>query len=160
ITLQPAETNGTVDVIINGQDQGSFAVAGQVLVYGQAGNDWIEVLPLSTGGSSITLGVSVALFGGDGNDTLDARGASGPAVLSGGADDDPLYGGSGRNLLLGATGSDVLHGGTADDLLIGGVSSYDANLTALMALQVEWDRTDADYQLRIGHLNGSLTGGL
>src|SRR6185369_5013405 len=42
ITIQPVDANGTVDVVINGQDQGTFVPTGKVVVYGQAGNDLIE----------------------------------------------------------------------------------------------------------------------
>jgi chitinase len=161
VVIQPTDTSGTVDVVLNGLDLGTFVPTGKVVVYGQAGNDLIEVVPLTAGdGSTTPLAVPVMLFGGDGDDTLDARGASGPVVLSGGAGNDTLWGGSGRNLLFGGSGSDVLHGGNADDLLIGGASTYDANVAALLALQAEWNRTDADYLTRSSDLNGTSGGGL
>jgi hypothetical protein len=160
ITVAPADASGTVDVVVNGQDQGTFVPTGQVVVYGQAGNDLIQVVPLTSGGNVITLSLPVVMFGGDGNDILDARGASGPTVLVGGAGNNTLYGGSGRNILIGGSGSSVLVGGSGDDLLIAGVTSFDANLTALDALLNEWSRSDADYQTRISHLTGSLAGGL
>jgi hypothetical protein len=160
ITVQPADANGAVDVVINGQDQGTFVPTGQVVVYGQAGDDVIQVVPLSVEGGSVSVNQPVMLFGGDGNDTLDARGAAGPAVLSGGAGTDTLLGGGGRNLLFGGAGADVLQGGGDDDLLVGGASNYDADLAALTALRAEWARTDADYQTRIDHLTGTLAGGL
>jgi hypothetical protein len=160
ITIQPADASGTVDVVINGQDQGTFVPTGQVVVYGQAGNDLIQVVPLTSGGNVILLNLPVVMFGGDGNDTLDARGVSGPTVLVGGAGSNTLYGGSGRNILIGGSGPSLLVGGSNDDLLIAGVTSFDANLAALVALRSEWARTDADYQTRISHLNGSLPGGL
>ncbi len=161
IVIQPADANGTVDVVVNGQDLGTFVPTGKVVVYGQTGNDLIEVVPLTAGdGSTTPLAVPVMLFGSDGDDTLDARGASGPVVLSGGAGNDTLWGGSGRNLLFGGSGSDVLHGGNADDLLIGGASTYDANVAALLTLQAEWNRTDADYLTRISDLNGTSGDGL
>jgi hypothetical protein len=160
ITLQPADASGTVDVVINGQDQGAFVPTGQVVVYGQSGNDLIQAVPLSSGGNVIPLGLPVVMFGGGGNDTLDARGVSGPTVLVGGGGSNTLYGGSGRNILIGGSGPGVLAGGGDDDLLIAGVTSFDANLAALVALRSEWARTDADYQTRINHLNGSLAEGL
>jgi Ca2+-binding RTX toxin-like protein len=160
ITIQPADTNGTVDVVINGEDQGTFVPTGQVVVCGQAGNDVIQVVPLNANGVITPLALPVVLFGGDGDDTLDAGGASGPAVLVGGAGNDTLYGGSGRNILIGGSGSDVLHGGVSDDLLIGGTTSHDASLAALAVLRAEWARADADYLTRISHLNGTQSGGL
>jgi hypothetical protein len=160
ITVQPADANGTVDVVVNGQDQGTFVPTGQVVVYGQAGNDVIQILPLNANGGTTPLALPVVLFAGNGNDTLDARGASGPTVLVGGGGNDTLYGGSGRNILIGGAGASTLNGGAGDDLLIAGTTSYDTNLAALVALRNEWARTDADYLTRIAHLTGSQSGGL
>jgi PKD repeat protein len=161
ITIQPVDADGTVDVIVNGQDQGTFAPTGKIVVNGLAGNDVIEAIPGTAPDSSIlTVAVPVVFLGGDGDDTLDARGVSAPAILSGGNGNDTLWGGSGRSLLLGGAGADTLSGGSADDLLVGGASSHDANLTALLALQAEWNRTDADYLTRISHLDGTVDGGL
>jgi hypothetical protein len=160
ITIHPVDANGTVDVIVNGQDQGTFVPTGQIVVYGQAGNDQIAVVPLTTTSGTVTLGLPVVLFGGDGNDVLDARGVSGSTVLVGGAGDDTLYGGSGPNVLVSGTGTNVLQGGNDSDLLIDGTTVYDNNLTALMAIRSEWSRTDADYQTRMDHLTGALAGGL
>jgi Ca2+-binding RTX toxin-like protein len=149
-----------VDVVINGQDQGTFTPTGQVVVYGQAGNDQIQVAPLNSNGTAIPLNWSVVMFAGNGNDTLDARGASAPTVLVGGGGNNTIYGGSGRNILIAGSGASVLVAGSADDLLIAGVTSFNNNLAALMALRNEWARTDADYSTRINQLNGSAPGGL
>lgn len=93
IVLQPSDASGSVDVVVNGHDQGTFAPTGKVVVYGQAGNDLIEVVPLTAGdGSQVSLALPVMLFGGEGDDTLDARGESGPAVLSGGRAMTPFGG--------------------------------------------------------------------
>jgi hypothetical protein len=62
--------------------------------------------------------------------------------------------------LVGGQGADVLHGDGGDDILIGGTTDYDSNLAALDAIMAEWGRTDADYNTRINHLNGTLSGGL
>jgi hypothetical protein len=160
ITIQPVDGDGGVSVTINGQDQGTFVPTGRVLVFGQAGNDAISVVPLTTGGLPVTLTLPVVLFGGDGDDTLDAAGASAAAVLSSGAGNDVLLGGSGRNILLGGSGADSLQGGGDDDLLVGGASGGDDDLAFLLAIEAEWSRTDADYATRIGHLDGTLAGGL
>src|SRR5581483_6919298 len=101
-----------------------------------------------------------ALFGGDGNDTLDASLATGPTVLVGGAGDDLLLGGSGRDVLIGGAGTDTLHGGAGEDLLIGGATAHDGSLTALGSVLAEWARTDADFTTRRQHLTGELGGGL
>jgi Ca2+-binding RTX toxin-like protein len=121
-------------------------------VYGYGGYDTLQ---LTSG-----LTVPAFLFGGDGNDTLDARGSTANNVLVGGAGTDVLYGGSSRDLLIGGLGADALKGGGGDDILIGCATDYDANLTALLAVMKEWGRTDADYNTRVKHLGGSLSGGL
>jgi Ca2+-binding RTX toxin-like protein len=121
-----------------------------LVVSGSAGANVIRL----TGG----LAVPALLLGGGGNDTLDAAGSTAANVLVGGAGNDTLLGGSGNDLLIGGLGNDVLHGNGGDDVLIGGTTSYDANLTALCALQREWGRTDASYTTRVNHLKGGAGG--
>ncbi len=156
LALSPGTGNG-IALSIGGTSVGTIAAPGGVafghlLVYGYGGNDTLRL----TGG----LTVPAFLFGGDGNDTLDAGGSTASNVLVGGTGTDALTGGSGRDLLIGGLGADTLHGGGGDDILIGGYSDYDANLTALYAIMKEWTRTDANYSARVNHLNGSLSGGL
>jgi Ca2+-binding RTX toxin-like protein len=104
--------------------------------------------------------VQAVLFGDAGNDTLDARGSSANNVLVGGSGGDSLQGGAARDLLFGGDGADTLHGNGGDDLVIGNLTDFDSNLDALLALLAEWGRTDANYQTRINHLNGTAGGGL
>ena len=54
----------------------------------------------------------------------------------------------------------VLTAGSGDDIMIAGSTSYDNNITALLALSAEWGRTDANYATRVAHLQGTLSGGL
>jgi Ca2+-binding RTX toxin-like protein len=148
LTLSPGTGNG-VALSINGTSVGTFAAPGGVafahlLVYGYGGNDTLQL----TGG----LAVPAFLFGGDGNDTLNAGGSTANNVLVGGAGADALTGGSGRDLLIGGSGADTLRGGGGDDILIGGYTDYDANLTALCAIMNEWGRTAADYNTRVKNL--------
>jgi hypothetical protein len=63
-------------------------------------------------------------------------------------------------LFIGGLGADTLRAGSGGAILIGGATNYDANVTALLALMKEWGRTDVDYNTRIKHLSGSLSGGL
>jgi len=156
LVLSPA-TGNAVALSIDGTSVGTFTASGGVpfahlLMYGYGGDDTLRL----TGG----LTVPALLFGGDGNDTLDAGGSTANNVLVGGANSDALSGGSGRDLLIGGLGADTLRGGGGDDILIGGYTDYDANLTALCAIMKEWGRTDADYSTRVKHLSGSLGGGL
>src|SRR5262249_16032797 len=49
ITVQPADdTSGQVVVTLNGQNLGTFAPTGKVVVFGLAGNDTIQLLALGT----------------------------------------------------------------------------------------------------------------
>jgi len=62
--------------------------------------------------------------------------------------------------LIGGSGPSTLRAGSGGDILIGGTTSYDNNVAALAAVLAEWSRTDIDYATRIGHLNGTISGGL
>ncbi len=160
IVLRPADAAAAVQVTWNGVDLGAFNPTGKVLVYGGDGNDTIQLAALPGDPEAVPFTRTAMLFGGEGNDTLDASGATGTVVLVGGAGNDTLQGGAGRNLLFGGAGADVLRGGSGDDLLVGGATAHDNNVVALDALLAEWSRTDADYETRIAHLNGTQAGGL
>ena len=157
IVVTPTDTNGNLTVTINGVSQGTFRPT-EILVYGQAGANTIQLQSRRDRGTTTYVIVSAILFGGDGGDTVDARGSSAANALLGGDGADVLWGGSGRDLLLGGLGTDVLHGGDGDDLLIGGTTDFDADLPALRALLAEWARPDANYLGRIAHLVGSPGG--
>ncbi len=58
------------------------------------------------------------LYGGTGDETIEAKGAN--DVVFAGAGNDTLKGGSGNDLLQGGEGKDVLRGGDGRDLLDGG----------------------------------------
>jgi PKD repeat protein len=159
IVLKATSAAG-VQVLIGGQSQGTFSPTGQIVVYAQAGDDSVTFQTTKSGGTTYAVARPLLLFGGDGNDTLDARTATGPAVLVGGAGNDTLYGGSGRAILIGGAGGDTINGGTDDDIVIGGTTTYDNDLAALAALRAEWARTDMSYSLRVGHLRDGTVGGL
>jgi uncharacterized delta-60 repeat protein len=148
IRLQPQGGSG-VKVLLNGASQGVFTPTGRIVVYGQAGDDDIRV--------SEDIRLPAVLFGGDGNDRLQA--GSGPTVLVGGDGNDTLIGGSGRDVLIGGAGADSLSGGGGDDILIAGTTAFDANLLALCAIEAEWTSTN-NYVTRISHLQGTNPGGL
>jgi Ca2+-binding RTX toxin-like protein len=160
IVIKPVDASGTVSVRIGTTGLGKFQPTGHIVVYGQAGDDTIKLQSATINGVIVSVSAPAFLFGGDGNDLLDASGSSANNVLEGGAGNDTLKGGSGRDLLVGGTGADVLHGNGGGDILIGGTTDYDSNLAALGAVMAEWGRTDADYSTRINHLNGTLSGGL
>jgi Ca2+-binding RTX toxin-like protein len=150
-------SGNAIDLIVSGYWVGSYSAPGgaafaHLLVYGYGGDDSIYL--------SGNVTVPALLFGGDGNDYLNADGSSANNVLVGGAGDDGLYGGSGRDLLIGGLGVDRLRAAYGGALLIGDYTDYDTNVAALLAIMKEWGRTDVDYKTRVRHLNGSLSGGL
>jgi len=98
---------------------GTFQPTGRIIVYGQAGDDDIQVA------GSITL--PAWLFGGDGNDRLNGQagndkidGGTGNDTISGGQGLDTIDGGDGGDVIFGGADNDVLRGGGGDDLMFGG----------------------------------------
>jgi Ca2+-binding RTX toxin-like protein len=138
-------------VYYDGSDMGAF-VADRLVVYGQGGNDLIQV------NAAITF--NAQLFGQAGNDIL--VGGSGNDILVGGIGDDILYGFNGRDLLFGGLGRDFLQGAswngsatTADgDLLIGSYVSFDNDVILLNQLAAQW-QTDDPYSTRIATIRAS-----
>jgi Ca2+-binding RTX toxin-like protein len=160
ITLKVADTQGGIKVTVNGQLLGTFNPSDKILVYGQAGNDTIKLDSAKIQGDTNYIHDTAILFGGAGNDNLDAKGSTANNVLVGGDGTDTLQGGSGRDLLFGGQGADTLRGGSGEDVLVGNATAHDANLNGLLALLSEWARTDADYATRVSHLRGQSGGGL
>jgi uncharacterized delta-60 repeat protein len=159
IVLAPADQSGTIKVTVNGATVGTYVPTGQIVIYAQAGDDNVQLQSTKFGKTTVTIKVPAIVFGGDGNDTINASGSSADNILMGGAGADTLTGGSGRDILIGGQGADVLHGGGDDDIVIAGTTDFDSNLTALVAIRSEWSRTDLSYQDRINHLTGSVAGG-
>jgi hypothetical protein len=135
----------------NGADMGTF-IADHILIYGQGGNDLIQV------DAGIT--ADAQLFGQAGNDIL--VGGSGNDILVGGVGDDILYGFNGRDLLFGGLGRDFLQGaswnGSATagdgDLLIGSYVSFDNDITLLNQLATLWQTGDP-YGTRVATIRAS-----
>jgi hypothetical protein len=154
IVLSPGAGNG-VTVSYNGSVLGNMTPWGSLpfahlVVYGGGGNDVIRL----TGG----LAVPAVIWGGQGDDTLDAQGSTAANVFLGQAGNDTLLGGGGNDLLIGGLGGDTLKGNGGDDILIGGTTSYDSDLVSLYALMREWSRTDVSYTTRVNHLKGGAGG--
>lgn len=103
-----------VRVLLNGQDQGTFAATGAVMISGGGGNDTLTVSRLKN---------PVVFLGGDGDDVL--TGGPKADILVGGPGNDTLNGGGGRDLVIGGDGADTLNGLGGTDLLIAGTTVYD-----------------------------------
>jgi len=112
-----------------GDDSLTGSAAINVAIDGGLGDDWVQGIKSGSG--------TMALTGGDGNDTLSGFGGHGNTTLDGGAGNDVLSasGGSGTNLLLkGGLGDDTLSAGSGVATLWGG---GDHNLYILQTREVQ-----------------------
>jgi Ca2+-binding RTX toxin-like protein len=128
IVLNPSHG---VKVLINDKSQGNFAPTSRVVVYGQDGNDNIQV----AGGVRLP----AWLYGGNGNDRL--KGGNGNDFLFGGAGNDELLGGGGNDVLVGDVGADRLVGEAGNDVLIAGGVSATLTDTAIKSLVDTWAKS-------------------
>lgn len=115
-------------VLIGGKSFGNFTGAERIVIYGQAGNDNIQIAG--------AVRIDAWLFGGDGNDRL--HGGKGDDVLLGGVGNDNLNGGQGYDILIGGIGADHLQGGPGDDLLIAGTTLFDTDEADLFTIAGKW----------------------
>jgi phosphodiesterase/alkaline phosphatase D-like protein len=144
---------GGLEVSIRGRglrlEQTVTADVSRLVVFGAEGNDTITV------GQNVL--VPAFLFGGAGDDRIEAGG--GPTVAVGGGGDDDLRGGRGASILIAGAGHDRLQAGAGGSILIAGTTAFDSNLAALDALLAEWARTDETYAEKVAHLDGAAAGG-
>jgi len=138
IVLNPSRG---VKVLIGGVSYGNFAGAQRIAVYGQAGDDNIQLAG--------AIRTSAWLFGGDGNDRL--KSGAGHDVVVGGAGNDQIHGHTGNDILIGGDGADQLNGGPGDDILIGGTTNYDSDEAALWQILKKWS-TGGNYANRVAAL--------
>jgi Ca2+-binding RTX toxin-like protein len=108
IKVQAVGGKGEFEVTINGQRYGRFRPTSRVVVYGGEGNDRLE----ADGRYSIP----VWLEGGPGDDFLKA--GNGPTLLLGGSGNDILIGGGGRDIIVGGPGRDKLVAGGGEDIIV------------------------------------------
>ena len=134
------ENNSTVRI---------YAALNGIMVYGQSGNDRIEL--------QNKIEVRSLLDGGLGNDRI--QGGAAANIILGGDGDDQLLGGQGRDVMIGGRGSDYLDGGKDDDLLIAGYTSLDNNRSALEAVLREWT-SDRSFTDRRNNIMGVTSTGL
>lgn len=87
-------------------------------VSGGAGFDIADVVGLGAISIDLLATDIEAVFGNEGNDTLDATGVTSDVVLDGQAGDDILVGGDGNDILSGGEGADTLTGGDGDDIFV------------------------------------------
>jgi len=140
--IQLTSTLTGIAVTINLVPQAVFSPTGRLIVFGQGGDDTVEVDAL--------IGQAAEVYGGAGNDRI--TGGGGNNLLLGGDGNDTLSGGAGRDVLIGGAGADTIGGGLGgDDILIGGTTAFDANSSALRAVVREWAGTAA-YAQRVSNI--------
>jgi hypothetical protein len=176
ITVSPADSVGNLNVNFNGSSLGNFKPTGKILIYGQSGNDTIQLTAKKISGITDYVSVGAYIYGGGtGNEILSAAGSTANNVIIGGGGTNQITGGLGRDLLIAGLGVSQLHAGSGEDILIGGWTDYDITSTAmtydrkvqaLNAIMAEWGRTDlgsrtdpTGYNLRINDLLGPGAGG-
>jgi hypothetical protein len=142
IVLNPSKG---IKVLINGKTQGNFAPTSRIVVYGQAGNDDIQVAG--------AVRFAAWLYGGDGNDRL--KGGNAHDLLFGGLGNDNLLGGQGNDLLGGDAGADRLVGEAGDDILIDGSLTLADGDTSLQQIMDEWKKPTT-FEDRVSALKTTL----
>ena len=136
ILFNPGTVAGEVVAKLNGSEIGTLTDVAQLVAYGLAGNDTIQVA------GSIT--VSAWFDGGLGNDRL--KGGAGHDVLLGREGNDLLVGKNGLDLLIGGLGADRLVGNAGDDILVAGrVTLAESQLDRVIS---EWTSGIGTYEQR------------
>lgn len=138
IRITTRGNRGEIVVDYNGDKADGWLPTKGISVFGQAGDDQIEL--------SGSHRLSAWLDGGAGDDTI--SGGAGNDVLLGQEGNDRLDGGPGRDIVIGGRGSDRIHGGSDDDILIAGFtafSNYDVTLSKVRDIWV----TDLNYDCRV-----------
>ena len=111
----------------NGGENFTGTAAGNDTIFASKGDDTINVGTGTdtvyglAGDDSIFVGNSAAatVFGGMGNDTLDATGSTGQHFLSGDAGNDTIFTGTGGDTAYGGNGDDSIFSGGGNDALYG-----------------------------------------
>jgi Ca2+-binding RTX toxin-like protein len=135
-------------VYFGGVLQGTYEPTGRIIIFGYAGNDWIQVAGAVPN--------EVWMYGDADDDQLNLGNGGGLAI--GGSGNDQINGGLGRDILIGGEGADRMVGNGGDDILIAGSTTHDDRFInglhedAWCHIIDEWLRTDATYQERITHL--------
>jgi hypothetical protein len=174
ISLTPADTTGDITVNLNGTTTfngvTTFTPTDHILVYGQSGNDTIQLVSSKIAGTTYYITVPAFIYGGGtGHEIFSVAGSTANNVVIGGGGTNQITGGLGRDLLIAGLGASKLFAGSAGDILIGGwtdydltstAMTYDQKLAALEAIMAEWGSADS-YTTRVndltngGGLNGS-----
>lgn len=155
ILVRQGSSTAYVDVVVNGVDQGQFAITSngltmnRVIIYGNAGDDSVIV--------NQNVNVDTVIYGGAGNDAL--TGGGGGNFIDGGTGNDVINGGANRNILIGGLGQDILNGGKDEDLLLGGSWKYSEDLSAVDGALTTW-KSSASFNQRVSEMRIGGTDGM
>jgi hypothetical protein len=143
---QAGSPTDIVKVLINNVSQGTYTGFDQIAIFGQGGNDDLEIAP--------GIRRSAWIFGGGGNDII--AGSSGHNVLVGGSGNDSIAGGAGFGLIIGGGGIDQLTSVGHGDVLVGGWTDFDnpampSNIATLRSVVVAWIAAQS-YNARAAHV--------
>jgi hypothetical protein len=141
-------TSGGVQLHINDEIAEAFEPSSRIVIYGQDGNDLIDLAALCN------FPGQTLVWGGGGDDSI--IGSNGSDILLGESGMDTIVGGLGDDLIIGGVGSDLLLGNLGSDLLISGTTAFDRHDQALLAIAAEWS-SGRDYATRIGNIAGTNT---
>lgn len=121
------------------------------ILNGGPGDDVIVYTPWTT---PVTVSLILGTATGTGGifSIKDVVAGQGDDVVVGDAGNNLIAGGPGRDLLIGGLGGDLLLGEGDDDILIAGRTDYDANPTALAAIQAIWVAVGPTYATRVASL--------
>jgi hypothetical protein len=176
IVLSPADAVGDINVNLNSSSLGNFRPTDHIFIYGQSGNDTIQLVSKRFSGTIYYITVPAFIYGGGtGNETLSTAGSTSNNVVIGGGGTNQITGGLGRDLLIAGLGSSKLFAGSGQDILVAGTTdydltstamTYDRKLQALEAIMAEWGRNDlgtatdpTGYLARVNDLLGPSAGG-
>jgi uncharacterized delta-60 repeat protein len=148
-TIQVSSVTGGTSVKIDGLTTVHTAPISRVVLYGNGGDDTLQVKG--------SLAVPIEIYGGAGADKL--KGDAFPDILVGGAGDDLVVGDPGNDLLIGGEGADKLVGNADDDILIGGTYAQSGRRPATSAILAEWTsgRTYAQRTANLRDGSGTAT---
>lgn len=123
--LAAASTSDPAAVAIDIEQYSGLSLEQGTLRFG--GTEAVDIVT-SVDGVLVINGVAVstaglteiAIWAGDGNDSIDLSGLDIQIFVAAGAGDDMIIGGSANDLILGGDGNDSVRGGNGHDFLLGG----------------------------------------
>lgn len=147
ISIQPAGPGMigvTIDTVALNETFDTSQIS-RIEIYGQGGNDHIEVDP--------SVLIPAMIFAGTGNDRIQT--GDGNTVVVGGTGNNHIEGGAGRDILIGGVGNTHIDANNSQSIVIAGTTAYGQNAEAYLALESEWTSADS-LQTRVSALEAGV----